>query len=162
MKSFKQYLSESDPKSWTVPGYSYDGQDPNLRSDEDVEKTKQWVKNVVDSVASYKNRQGDTVQLSSQVDASGRPTGENIRKTIESDENRAKREEQEAVKMAIEREPIIQRQRWQEEDERDRKEAMQRGIFLDDYYKMKKRDKQQKEKEQELRRRPGIPMNELA
>jgi hypothetical protein len=158
MKSFKQYLSESDPKSWTMSGYSYDGQEPELRSDEAAEKTKEWVKNVVDSVASYKNLQGDTVQLSSQVDASGRPTGENIRKTIESDENRARREEQEVREL----EPIIQRQRWQEEDRRDREEATRQGTTLEYYYKMKKRDKQRKENEQELRRRPGIPMNELA
>jgi hypothetical protein len=97
MKSFKQYLSESDPNSWNpMPGYSYNDQDPNLRSDEDAEKTKEWYKDVGDrgNNATYTYR-GDTVFLSSEVDASGRPTG--VKTSRESDETRARREEQEAA-----------------------------------------------------------------
>ena len=77
MKSFKQYLSESDPNSWKpMPGYSYDGQDPNLRSDEEAEKTKEWYSDVQgNDSASSKNRRGDTEVKQSQVDAEGRPTG---------------------------------------------------------------------------------------
>jgi len=98
MKSFKQYLSESDPTSWKpMPGYSYDEQDPDLRSDEDAEKTKEWYSDVANGAAASKNRQGNTVLYSSQVDASGRPTGVKQSQTIESDENRARREEQEAA-----------------------------------------------------------------
>jgi hypothetical protein len=169
MKSFKQYLSESDPYSWTLPGYSYDGQDPNLRSDEDAEKTKEWYKDVGDrgNNATYTYR-GDTVFLSSEVDASGRPTG--VKTSRESDETRARREEQEAADEAAEmdeilarqREDAIKRQQNQEKERRDREEATRQGTTLEYYHKMKQRDQQRKEKEQELRRRRGIPMDELA
>jgi hypothetical protein len=98
MKSFKQYLSESDPNTWKpTPGYSYDEQDPDLRSDEDAETTKEYYKAVSGDGAPSKNRQGDTILYSSQVDASGRPTGVKISRAIESDENRARREEKEAA-----------------------------------------------------------------
>jgi hypothetical protein len=123
MKSFKQYLSESDPNSWKpMPGYSYDEQDPDLRSDEDAEKTKEWYSDVANGAAASKNRQGDTVVYSSQVDASGRPTGVKQSQTIESDENRATREEEEAADEAavidaawdVQRKDIIRRQEEKE------------------------------------------------
>jgi hypothetical protein len=116
MKSFKQYLSESDPNSWKpLPGYSYNDQDPNLRSDEDAEKTREWYSDVGGNNAKYTYR-GNTVLLSSEVDASGRPTG--VKTSRESDETRARREEQEAADeaavidaaMNVQRDDAIRRQ----------------------------------------------------
>ena len=119
MKSFKQYLSESDPNTWKpTPGYSYDEQDPDLRSDEDAETTKEYYKAVSGDGAPSKNRQGDTILYSSQVDASGRPTGVKISRAIESDENRARREEQEAAvidaTMNVQRDDAIRRREEKE------------------------------------------------
>jgi hypothetical protein len=81
MKSFKQYLLEYDANARKpMPGYTYDGQEPELRSDEDAEKTKEWVSNNskkydTETDVKFKNRQGDTVVKTSEVDLDGRPTG---------------------------------------------------------------------------------------
>jgi hypothetical protein len=78
MKSFKQYLLEYDANARKpMPGYTYDGQEPELRSDEDAEKTKEWYSSVTDKdEVSWKDRRtGETQVKTAEVDADGRPTG---------------------------------------------------------------------------------------
>jgi len=93
MKSFKQYLLEYDANARKpMPGYSYDEQEPELRSDEDAEKTKEWYSSVTDKDdVTWKNRQKDTVVKSSEVDADGRPTGVSRQETIDDETGFPKR-----------------------------------------------------------------------
>ena len=126
MKSFKQYLSESDPNSWEpLPGYSYDEQDPNLRSDEEAEKTKEWYTYDSADEAPSKMRNGNTKIPSSEVDAEGRPTGRTIYQRVLSPENKAREEQKEIDRTTLEwdkeRTQIIRRQKAEAEAEAEAK-----------------------------------------
>lgn len=127
MKSFKQYLLEYDANARKpMPGYSYDEQEPELRSDEDAEKTKEWYTNVAGDGAPSKTRLGNTQVYQSEVDLDGRPTGRTMSSTVLSPENQAF-EDEDAGK-------VIQRY-WDRDSEKmaARKKAdeemMQRGEF---------------------------------
>ena len=80
MLSFKQYLLEYDSNIYArklMQGYSYAGQEPELRSDEDAEKTKQYVQNLnpLDPVRIGYNDKSKAYIRRSGIDAEGRPTG---------------------------------------------------------------------------------------
>lgn len=132
MKSFKQYLLEYDTNNKPMPGYTYDEQEPELRSDEDAEKTKEWYTNVAGDGEPSKTRLGNTQVYQSEVDLDGRPTGRKMSSTVLSPENQAF-EDEDAGK-------VIQRY-WDKDSEKmaARKKAdeemMQRGEFSHMYDK---------------------------
>jgi hypothetical protein len=97
MKSYKQYLLEYDTNNKPMPGYSYDEQEPELRSDEDAEKTKEWYTNVAGDGEPSRTRSGDTQVYQSEVDLEGRPTGRTMSSTVMSPENKAREEEMESA-----------------------------------------------------------------
>lgn len=70
-------LEYSTTKKPYIPGYTYVGQEPELRSDEDAEKTKEWYSKASDKEeVSWKDPiTGETQSTQSEVDADGRPTG---------------------------------------------------------------------------------------
>jgi len=62
-----------------MPGYTYVGQDPNLRTDEEAEETRRWYENAQgnDPAVNY-GRRGQMYVDQSEVDEFGRPTGVSI------------------------------------------------------------------------------------
>ena len=102
MKSFKQYLLEYDANARKpMPGYTYDGHEPELRSDEDAEKTKEWYTNVVNP----RLGSSDMHAYQSEVDYEGRPTGHTsvklLRVPTEKPTDRSKNKPKEEVEPEI-------------------------------------------------------------
>lgn len=145
MKSFKQYLLEYDDNAQKpMPGYSYDGQEPELRSDEDAEKTKEWYTNVAGDGKPSRTRSGDTQVYQSEVDLEGRPTGRTISSTVISPENKAKAKEDEDA----EERKIIQRYRDKDseklaERKKSEEEMRERGEFPHMYDKRREREEKE-------------------
>ena len=161
MKSFKQYLSESDPNSWKpMPGYTYDEQEPELRSDEDAEKTKEWYTSVAGDGAPSKMDNGDTLIRASEVDAEGRPVGRTKYQTVLSPENKAREEQNELDRITLkwdeERAQIIQKQDAPAIDIKSR--------ILDQKMENKynKKEEEKLERGKRIRKSGGIPMDDLA
>ena len=91
MLTFKQYLIEYDIKPKTIyPGYSYDEQEPETRSDEDVEKLKEWMKWHAASGEPMTYPDGEILIPVSEVDLLGRPTGNTLYTTAYTPKRKAK------------------------------------------------------------------------
>jgi hypothetical protein len=170
MKSFKQYLLEYDTNNKPMPGYSYDEQEPELRSDEDAEKTKEWYTSVAGNKDSSIDRQGNKQVYTSAVDSKGRPTGYTNQETIESPENFKKRVKQEASdRLGAEKLEAVGAQRQWDEDayKLKIKQEAEEGRRLDPDYDKKRRIEKLRQnnkiKQEELRQNPrGVPMSDLA
>ena len=160
--------SEDETFLKPMPGYSSAFQDPNLRSDEDAEKTKEWYTSVAGNKDSSIDRQGNKQVYTSGVDSKGRPTGYTNQETIESPENFKKRVRQEASdRLGAEKLEAVGAQRqWDEDAYRLKiKREAEEGRRLDpDYDKKQEIEKQRQidkeERKQELLRQRG-PMPEL-
>jgi hypothetical protein len=155
----KQYLLEYDPNARKpMPGYTYDGQEPELRSDEDAEKTKEWYTNVVNP----RLGSSDMHAYQSEVDYEGRPTGRTsvklLRVPTEKPTDRSKNKPKEEVEPEIitqkyepdpEIQKLLQRLKYPSYD-KDRKELpvptkddleMARRVLEDERSEKKKKRK---------------------
>ena len=129
MLTFKQYLIEYDIKPKTIfPGYSYDEQEPETRSDEDVEKLKEWNKWNAGSGEPRTYANGETLIPASEVDLLGRPTGHMQYTIVDSPKKKAK-----AAREARELKKRIKDQEEKEEQIRnDKKIKNPRGVPMDE------------------------------
>ena len=158
-----------------MPGYSYAGQEPEFRSDEDAEKTKQYVQNLnpLNPVRiSYRDKSKAYI-LSSGIDADGRPTGFEHETEVDfSDINADERDRVIKQKEEEEAEELKRRlARWNEDVAKiQRKQTEAQNRKADPYYDQKlesdtKRFHEKRKKEHEyrmLRWNLGLPqMDEL-
>ena len=129
MLTFKQYLIEYDVKPKTIfPGYSYDEQEPETRSDEDVEKLKEWIKWHGASGEPVTFPNGETLIPASEVDLLGRPTGHIHHTIVDSPKKKAK-----AAREARELKKRIKDQEEKEEKSRNNKKIKNpRGVPMDE------------------------------
>jgi hypothetical protein len=129
MLTFKQYLIEYDVKPKTIfPGYSYDEQEPETRSDEDVEKLKEWIKWHGASGEPLTFPNGETLIPASEVDLLGRPTGYTHHTIVDSPKKKAK-----AAREARELKKRIKDQEEKEKEEEERKKIKNpRGVPMDE------------------------------
>ena len=127
MKSFKQYLLEYDVKPKTIfPGYSYDEQEPETRSDEDVEKLKEWIKWHGASGEPVTFANDETLIPASEVDLLGRPTGHIHHTIVDSPKKKAK-----AAREARKARELKKRIKDQEEKQKEQ-ERPRFGIPMDE------------------------------
>jgi len=128
MKSFKQYLIEYDVKPKTIfPGYSYDEQEPETRSDEDVEKLKEWIKWHGASGKPVTFANDETLIPASEVDLLGRPTGHIHHTIVDSPKKKAK-----AAREARELKKRIKDQEEKQKEKQKEQERPRFGIPMDE------------------------------